>query len=156
MQSYPSIRSTLFRYKKFVLRLNIDEFLKDLTSIKCCCNKNDNSIVKNHYDHTITGNLNIVNNEKLGPLIVSRSVKKLKEPKQISFEITCQERQTGIDQFIDRTSNKKDIHKNHFSEWKGHVIPSLLEKIHYLNMEFCSVDVFKCLAKMTSEIRKKK
>ena len=40
--------------------------------------------------------------------------------------------QTGVDQFTDRTSNDKSIHKNHFSEWKSHVMSSVNEKIHTL------------------------
>ena len=44
----PSIRSTLVNYKQFVLHLNIDEFLKDPNSIKCRCNKYDNSFINNH------------------------------------------------------------------------------------------------------------
>ena len=61
----PSIRSTLFHYKQFVLHLNIDEFFKDPNSIKCCFNKYDYSIINNHYGHIITWNINIVNNERL-------------------------------------------------------------------------------------------
>ena len=34
----PSIRSTFFNYKQFALHLNFDEFLKDLNSIRSCCN----------------------------------------------------------------------------------------------------------------------
>ena len=45
----PSIRSTLFNYKPFALQLNIDKFLKYPNSIKCCCNKYDNSFITNHY-----------------------------------------------------------------------------------------------------------
>ena len=51
----PSIRSILFNYKQFVLHLNTDEFLKKQDSIKCCCNKYDNSFINNHYGHIITG-----------------------------------------------------------------------------------------------------
>ena len=58
----PSIRSTLFNYKQFVLHLNVDEFVKDANSITCSCNKYDTSFTNNHYGHIITGNLNIVNN----------------------------------------------------------------------------------------------
>ena len=65
----PSIRSTFFNYNPFVLHLNIDEFLEDPISIKCCCNKYDNSFINNHYAHIITGNLNIVNNERFHQLI---------------------------------------------------------------------------------------
>ena len=50
----PSIRLTLLSYKQFVLHLNIDEFLKDPNSIKCCCNKYDNSFIHNHYSHITT------------------------------------------------------------------------------------------------------
>ena len=50
------------------------------------------------------------------------------EPKQINFEEACEEISTGIDQFIERISNDKGIHKNHFSEWKGDVMSSMDEK----------------------------
>ena len=41
----------------------------------------------------------------------------------------CEELQTGIDQFIEKISNDKSIHKKHVSEWKSHVTPSVNEKI---------------------------
>ena len=127
----PSIRSTLLSYKQFVLHLNIDEFLKDPNSIKCCCcDKYDNSFINNHYGHIITGNLNIVNNERLRQLI-SKGLK-YGELKQICFEKAREEIQTGIDQFIDKISNDKDIHKNHFLKWKSHVMSSVSEKIRVL------------------------
>ena len=79
-----SIRSNPFNYKQFGRHLNIDEFLKDLNSIKCCCIKYDNSFINNHYSHIIRGNLNIVSNERLRKLI-SKGPKYL-ESKQIYFE----------------------------------------------------------------------
>ena len=125
-----SIRSTLFNYKQFVLHLKIDEFLKYPNSIKCCCNKYDNSFIKNHYGHIMTGNLNIVNNEILHQLISKGP--KYRETKQICFEEGREEIQTGIEQFIQRISNDKGIHKNHFSEWINHVMSSVNEKIYTL------------------------
>ena len=107
----PSIRSTLFNYKQFVLHLNIDEFLKDPNSIKCCWNKYDKSFTNNHYGHIITGNLNIVNNERLHQLISKGP--KYREPKQICFQEAYEEIQTGIHQFIEQISNVKAIHKKH-------------------------------------------
>ena len=77
----PSIRLTLFNYKQFVLHLNTDEFLKNPNSIKYCCNKYDNSFINNHYGLILTGNLNIVNNERLRQLISKDP--KFREPKQI-------------------------------------------------------------------------
>ena len=66
---HPSIRSTLFNYKKFVLHLHIDEFLKGSNSIKDCCNKYDNSFINNHYGYIISESLNVVNNERHCQLI---------------------------------------------------------------------------------------
>ena len=122
----PPIRSILFNYKQFVLHLNFDEFLKNPTSVKCSCNKYDNSFINNHYGHIITGNLNIVNNERLRQL--KSKGPKYREPKRICFEEACEEIQAGIDQFIENISNDKGIHKNHFSEWKNHVMSSVNEK----------------------------
>ena len=41
---------------------------------------------------------------------------KYQEPKQICFEEAREEIQTGIDQFIEKISNDKSIHKKHVSE----------------------------------------
>ena len=65
----PSIRSAFFNYKQFVPHFNIDEFLKDLNSVKCCCDKFNNSFINSHYSHIITGGLSIVNNERICHLI---------------------------------------------------------------------------------------
>ena len=64
-------------------------------------------------------NLNIVSNVRLcqGP--------KYWEPKQICFDEAHEEIQNGIDQFTERISNDKGIHKNNFSEWKSHVMLSV-------------------------------
>ena len=108
----PSIRLILFNYKLFVLDLNMDEFLKDPDSIKCCSSEYDNSFINNQYGHIITGNLDTVNNERLCQLISKGP--KYREPKQICFEEAREEIQTGINQFNERISNDKSIHKNPF------------------------------------------
>ena len=110
----PSIRSTLFNYKQFLLHQDIDEFLKYPNSIKCCCNKYQKSIINIHCSHIITGNPNIVNNERFHQLISKGP--KCRPPKQIFFEEARKEIQIGIDQFIEKISNDKLTHKNHFSE----------------------------------------
>ena len=110
----PSIRWTLFNYKQFVLHLNIDEFLKDPNSIKCCFNKYDNSFINNNFGYIIIENLNIVNNGRLFQLISKGP--KYREPRQICFEEACEETETGIEQFIETVSNDKAIHNNHLPE----------------------------------------
>ena len=121
---------TLFNYKQFVLHLNVDEVLKEPNSTKCYGNKYDNSFTNNHFGHIITGDLNIANNERLLQLISKGP--KYREPKQICFEEAREEIQAGTDKFNERISNDKGIYKNHFSEWKSHVMSSVNEKIRTL------------------------
>ena len=80
-----------------------------------------------HYGHIITGNLNIVDNERLCQLISKGP--KYRELKQICFEEAREEIQTGIEQFIQRISNDKGINKSYLSEWKRHVMSSVRENI---------------------------
>ena len=96
------------------------------TLIKYCCNKYDNSFINNHCGHIITGNQNVVNNERLRQLISKGP--KYQEPKQTCFGEAREEIQTGTDQFIERISNDQGIHENHFLEWKSHVMSSVNEK----------------------------
>lgn len=91
---------------------NIGEFFEDPNSINCCCIKYKNSFVNNHYNHTITENLNIANNVKLRQLISKGP--QYQESKQINFEKACEETQTHINQFNEIISNGKGIYKNHF------------------------------------------
>ena len=122
-----------------LLKLNATQ---DPTSIKCCCNKYATSYINNHFNHIITGNLNIVNNQTLRKLISKGP--KYQEPKQICLEEAHKEIQTSTDQFIEKILNDKGIHKNHFSEWKSHVMSLVNEKIStFKNKLTCrSVNLF--------------
>ena len=53
----PSVKSILCNYKQFLLHLNIDEFLKDPNSSRCCCNEYNNPFINNNYRHIIIGDL---------------------------------------------------------------------------------------------------
>ena len=111
--------------------LNIDEYLKDPNSIKCCCNRCNKSFLNNYYGHKTTGGFNITDNEKFRQHI--SKLRKYPEPKQINFQEAREEIQTGIDQFIKRILNDKDINESRFLEWKGHAMSSVDEKIHIKN-----------------------
>ena len=77
-----------------------------------------------------------VNNERLLQLI-SKGLK-YREPKQTYFEEAYEDIQTGINQFIEKISNDKAIHKQHYSKWKSHTMSSLNEKIRTIeNKTIC-------------------
>ena len=106
--------------------------------------------MNNHYGQIIAGNLTIVNNERLRQLI--SKCPKNQEPKQICFEEAREETETGTDQFIERISNEKGIHKKHFSEWKSSVMSSVNEKIRILKNKITSRSVKSIFSKQ--EIKK--
>ena len=99
-------------------------------SSKCCCNRCNSSFVDNHYAHIITGaSILLIMRGFVNSYPKARSIKNQNKfvLRKLQIKIT-----NCIDQFIEIISNGKSIHNNQFSEWKGHVMPSVDEKNHTL------------------------
>ena len=73
------IRSRILNYKKFVSELNLDRFLEDENIIQCHCSKYPSEFVNDDRGHILTGNLQIIKNNKLRELISKGP--KYREPK---------------------------------------------------------------------------
>ena len=97
------------------------------------CNKFSNFFINNHYGHIIVGDLIIVNYEKLCQLMFKD--RKYREPKYVKFVDAFKEIQISIDQFTEKISTDKGIHKNFFSEWKGNFMSSVNEKFITLKLK---------------------
>ena len=95
----------------------------------------NNSFKSNYYGHIITGDLNMIYNER-SDQFKSKGPKHL-QPKQICLPVclALAEIQTSTDELIERISNDKDINQNHFSGWKSHFMSSEDEKVHTLKNE---------------------
>ena len=61
------IRSRILNYKKFVSELDLDGFNENKDSIKCHCSQYD-KFLNNDRKHILTGNLQIIKNNKLRKL----------------------------------------------------------------------------------------
>ena len=125
-----SIRSKLFNYKRFVEDLDINKFVENTNSVSCCCSKYDKSFTNHQYGHIVTGDLNIVNNDKLRKMI--KKGPKYREPKQLDFEDAREQITSGLSQFIENLSSDKGVHKNHFSQWKSTILSLVDNKIELL------------------------
>ena len=75
-----SIRSKIFNYKKTVQDVDVDAFLANPSILPCSCDSS--SFKDNHHGHIITGDLRIVENNKLRKLLV-------KGPKFRESEVIC-------------------------------------------------------------------
>ena len=109
-------------YKKFVTKLNLDQFIENKDTVKCHCSEYNNQFLNNERGHVITRSLKIIKNmlRKLfskGP--------KYREPEQIDWGSSRETVKTGIEDSIKNLSDTKRVAVNHFQNWKF----SLLELV---------------------------
>ena len=77
-------RSKILNYKKFVTKeLDLDAFSKDLNSISCNCSNYSMDFIDPNRGHVLTGNLQIINDNKLRKLICKGP--KFREPCKIDW-----------------------------------------------------------------------
>ena len=62
------IRSRILNYKKFVTELDLDGFIENKDVVKCHCSEYNTKFWNNERGHVLTGNLQIIKNNKLRKL----------------------------------------------------------------------------------------
>ena len=123
-----TIRSKIFNYKSFVQSLDIDTFLSDDTILPCDCDHS--TFTDAHHDHIITGDLNIVDNDKLRKLISKGP--KYREPKRFSYAKAKNSIVLGLNECINTWSTKQKVPVAEFKDWKYAVIRKIDERISFL------------------------
>ena len=79
----PSIRSRVLNYKKFVKNLDLKSFCRSQKSIPCHCREYNIYFVDPNAKHVLTGDLNIIKNNKLRKLLSKGP--KYREPVKIDW-----------------------------------------------------------------------
>jgi chromosome condensin MukBEF complex kleisin-like MukF subunit len=79
----PSIQSRVLNYKKFVKNLDLKSFCRSQKSISCHCREYNISFVDPNAKHVLTGDLNIIKNNKLRKLLSKGP--KYREPVKIDW-----------------------------------------------------------------------
>ena len=119
------IRSEIFNFKQFVENLNVDEILCNPNSLPCPC-ANSPFLDKDH-GHVLTGNLRIVNNNKLRKILSKGP--KFRETRELNF---CKAREsivTGINDCITKWSTKNNTNKAVLQEWKNKIFELVDKRI---------------------------
>ena len=125
------IRSKVFNYKKFVKNLDLDLFCRDNKSVPCHCKKYDPIFIDKNAKHVLTGNLNIVNNNKLRKLLSKGP--KYREPVKIDWKLAKMVIAEALDNFIEQLANKKGVTPEYFGNWKHAILECIDSKIlHFL------------------------
>ena len=123
-----TIRSKLFNYKKFVQSLDVDAFLQDNTILPCECDHSQ--FLNKDHGHIISGDLNIITDERLRALLTKGP--KYREPLPFSCVKAKESILVGINSCIDSWSSKSGNTKSAFTEWKNVIISKIDKRMSAL------------------------
>ena len=124
----PLIRSNIFNYKKFIDNINVFDKVDTFP-----CNCNGSSFVDSDHGHIITGDLRIVENNKLRKLFVKGP--KYREPSKLDFSKAESCITEGLSEFVTSSSGIFKVNKREFSEWQQTVLDKIREKISILQLK---------------------
>ena len=137
-----SVRSKIFNHKKTVQELDIDAFLADPSILPCSCA--GSSFIDAHHGHIITGDLNIVQNNKLRKLLVKGP--KYRESERICWNKARESISEGITNSIQKWIDSERLPNALFTEWKSKVLECLDNKIQSLKARVHSKHTAKSLS----------
>ena len=110
-------RSKILNYKKFVTKeLDLDAFSKDLNSISCNCSNYSKDFIDPNRGHVLTGNLQIINNNKLRKLICKGP--KFPEPCKIDWNTAKDIIRDGVEGYLKTLKTVKKVDISFFENWK--------------------------------------
>ena len=123
-----TIRSSIFNYKKVVQDINVEAYIADPSLLPCSCASSP--FVDRTHGHVITGDLNIVKNEKLRKLLIKGP--KFREAESICWDKVKNTIHTGITESISKWETLDGIPLDTFNEWKDNVLQKVENKINIL------------------------
>ena len=119
------IRSKIFNHKKTIQQLDVEAFLADPSIFPCCCM--DSPFMDAHHGHIITGDLRIVQNNKLRKLLIKGP--KFRESEGICWNKARESITAGIKESIKKWINSEGLPSSLFTEWKNKVFECVDNKI---------------------------
>ena len=145
----PSIRSKIFNYKKFVKNLNLTELSLNPNSIPCYCNEYDNSFIDSVSKHVLSGDLNIVSNNKLKKLLSKGP--KYREPEKINWTEARNAIEETLECFIEKLSDTKGVSTLYFQNWKYTIMTHIDNKILHLSSRLTVRNVHNVLSNIEAK-----
>ena len=124
-------RSKLLNYKKFVGKeLDLEVFTNNESSIPCKCSSYPSEFVDANRGHILTGNLQIIKNNKLRKLFCKGP--KFREPCKIDWDKAREIIHGGIDDYLKVLKAVKKVDISYFENWKCTLFEMMEEKIKTL------------------------
>ena len=124
-----TIRNKVVNYKDTVNSIIVDEEVSfSLDTDSCDCSQSP--YVDKDHKHIITGDLRIVENQKLRSLLSKGP--NYREPKSINFKHCLKNIKCALNCCVEKMSNKYKLHESMFMAWKSSIIAKVEEKISSL------------------------
>lgn len=108
-----TIRAKIFNYKHFMADFDINSFVEDNTILPCHCEGSPYQDI--HHGHIITGDLRIVNDNKLRKLLCKGP--KYREPITLDFDLGKSNILIGLTECVNNLSCKYKIAAHEFQNW---------------------------------------
>ena len=131
----PPIRNTIFNYDETLN--NIDDY----KNIKCTCN--DSKYCNDKIGHIVTGNLNIIHNEKLKKLFTYGTSYRI--PQSNNWNTIYYKIKQSINESLETWSKKEHIDIRIFNEWKDMILQYVKHKIEKINKMYNTVHMNKTM-----------
>ncbi len=113
-----TIRNKILNYSNVMDNVDVENW--DEKNMPCECSTKYKAFVDEHHKHVITGNLNIIENKKLRNLF--KKGPNFREKNSINFTIARRAINNGLNDYINKWSNKNRRIRNTLLEWKNKVL----------------------------------
>ena len=126
-----NIGSKIFNFNKFVSSLKITEPISDLSSLPCNCK--DSPFIDKHHGHVMTGDLNIIKDQKLRTLVSKGP--KYREPKSIDWNKARESIYAGVNLCASTWCHKHNKNEVLLKDWVNSVMELVDQRITFLQSQ---------------------
>ena len=127
-----TIRSKIFNHKEFIKTLDTKDILENINNLPCNCTTSP--FTDANYGHIATGDIHIVQNNKLRKLLCKGS--KYREPVSVNFSNCKTEMKNSLTKFSSGWCYKKGVPVKCFSQWINLVREKVNKRIKELKNKF--------------------
>ena len=128
------ISSKIFNFNKFVTSLNVEQFINDPSILPCNCK--DSSFADSHHGHIISGDLRLVEDNKLRKLFTKGP--KYRERKLVDWDVIENDLLSSVSECAKAWCDKNKKNQTVLKQWVTTVSSKIKSRIKSLKTSFNS------------------
>ena len=126
------IRNKILNYKETINSLSFKQVSNNKVVLENLpeCNCSKSSFCDPAHEHVVTGNLNIINNNKLRKLLSKGP--NYREPKTLNYNKCFSSIESDLQNMVDKLTNKYSLANHALNTWKISILAKVRRRIDYL------------------------